>query len=170
MQGWIYQQEDFWEGYEKQVDRMLWGQQITVYLSYSAAQKADAALMQFEARVNRCLEWLDARRDMLLEAIHAAGLYALALEWLADTPVTEQENSRFYALADGPLPYPLSPQGFDKILCLEGLSAIADDASAELLLDIFLGTEPDIFAYHSIEAFVYEEEGAYMLQINGLAG
>ena len=170
MKGWIYQQEDFWEGYEKEYSRMLWGQQVTVYLSYSAAERADVMLPQFEVQVCRCLEWLDARQDMLFEAIHAAGLYALALERLASIPVEEHGGSRFYALAEGLLPYPLSPQGFNQTLCLEGLSAIADDDSAEVLLDSFLGPQPDLFAYQSLEAFVCGQEGVYTLEVNGLAG
>ena len=173
---WNHKQEPFWDEYFQDLSCTLWGRKAIYSLSYyNNGQNCRDPLDRFAVAAEQCLQWLNTHQAEVFAAIEADGLYNDALEWLDHPETVEEDGVSYVLLYDvGRVPLPYRKEDFFSSLALDGLSFSADSKSTEFIADMFLCTEPDVFAGHSIEIFLNGDFGshtaAYTLKVNGLAG
>lgn len=171
---WLYLQEN--DQYEQEYTCAIWGSDVYVYVSYENDRRdCQAQLKRYDRQVKRCLRWLNGHKADVVREIEKAGMYALALEWLDGCDLVERDNSVYYELGAGILlPHPLTPDAFFAGLRIQGMHICADFHSTEFCLDLFIDSNPDVFAYHSIEVFLKadfaKQHEGYAIEVNGLIG
>lgn len=179
---WLHEQDRFWDKYSQEFRCTLWGVEAWFDIAYyNDGRACGERLAQFAEAADHCLGWLNTHQAEIFAAIEADGLYEDArevIEELRDEDNCQmiEEDGISFLLADGrgrfPLPY--QKADFFSSLVPGGLSFSADHKSTEFTLDMFLGTEPEIFAGHSIEVFLdgdfAAEPPVYSITVNGLAG
>ena len=87
-----------------------------------------------------------------------------------------EEDGIEYSLLydDTRLALPYRKDDFFSSLVPSSLLFSADHKSTKFIVDLFLDTEPDVFAGHSIEVFLNgdfkRDQAQYTISVNGLAG
>ena len=145
----------------------LWGRRTEVY---AACPKKSEQMDRLSERLNSHIKWIDQQKKQIQKAILEDDMVSLACDWMENSELVGEDGKTYYELEDGSLlAAPITEDTFVDSLYIEGINACCEED--EILFDMFLGTEPDFFACHSIEVFITATpEPAYSIKVNGLAG
>lgn len=149
----------------------LWGRRTDVYAVCSEkSEQMDKMLDRLSKRLNSHIKWIDQQKKQIQKAIVDDDMVSLACEWMEEDEVVGEDGEALYELEDSSrLAAPITEDIFLDSLYIGGINAYCEEK--EISFDMFLGTEPDFFADHSIEVFITATpEPAYSIKVNGLAG
>lgn len=152
----------------------IWGKAWDLAISIDH-DKSDSALVR--EKISRYLEsckkhiqWIDENKDRFVQALLNDGMADLAEDW-ASSETVERDGKIYYSLVDNmEIEAPITEEVF--ISCIGGGGAnLYIDEDDSFSYDMFFSTEPDLFAYHSIEVFLdVDANYNYKIKVNGLAG
>ena len=149
----------------------LWGRKTDVYAACpKKAEQMDKMLDRLSERLNFHIKWIDQQKKQIYKAILDDDMVPLACDWMENSEVVGEDGKTYYELEDGSLlAAPITEDLFVDSLYIGGINVCCEED--EILFDMFLVTEPDFFAGHSIEVFITATpEPAYSIKVNGLAG
>lgn len=149
----------------------LWGGKADISATCEGkVQCMDKKLGSLSKQLNQHIKWIDKNKESIQKAILEDDMVELACQWMEGCELVEADGKICYELADGRrLPAPVTEEAFLNSLYVEGVDVNCSEE--EFLFDIFIGTEPDFFACHSIEVFItVTPDNGYKINVNGLAG
>lgn len=159
----------------------LWGVTTTIYASFEEySENKDRTLEAFITQLNAHLLWIENHEREIQKALLDADMVSLANDWMEGWEVNDEgDDKTYYELDNGELfPYPITEDVFLDCLYIQSIT-IDSDTPEISRIHFFLGTEPDFFAYHSIELFIdakitiqksNQMDIKYSIHVGGLAG
>lgn len=149
----------------------LWGKNADVYAICSEKSgQMDKILGRTAKLLNSHIKWINQQKNQIQKAVLDRDMVSLACEWMAEYELEDENGKTCYELEDGSLlPAPVTEEMFLHSLHIGGINAYCEES--EITFDLFLDTEPDFFACHSIEVFITATpEPSYRIKVNGLTG
>ncbi|GFI23167.1 hypothetical protein IMSAGC011_01952 [Lachnospiraceae bacterium] len=159
----------------------LWGVTTTLYANFKeCSENKEWTLEAFITQLNTHILWVENHEKEIQKALLDADMVNLANYWMEGWEVVdEDDNKTYYELDNKELfPCPITEDVFLNCLYIQSIT-IDSDTPKETRIHFFLGTEPDFFAYHSIELFIDAEtmlqesnqmDIKYSIHVGGLAG
>lgn len=158
----------------------LWGVTTTLYANFQKNPKNEKWTLQaFITQLNTHILWVEDHEKEIQKELLDADMAELARDWMQGWEVLGEDGKTYYEVEDGEMfPYPITEDVFLKCLYIQSIT-IDGDTPEISSIHFFLGTEPDFFAYHSIELFIDAEttiqepdqiDIKYSIHVGGLAG
>ena len=160
------------------VDILLWESETTLSIENINIDKSDSNIEEklslYIKLLRYSVEWLNTNKETIVQAIIDDGNVDLANDWVGNVIYGQEpliENGKtFYMFDDIKIEFPITEEAFSKSLVFEGTSLYCYMDFDEILYDVFINTNPDYFAYHSIEVFFTFDKNGACKKVNGLAG
>ena len=152
----------------------------TLYANFQKNPKNEKWTLQaFITQLNTHILWIEDHEKEIQRELLDADMVELARDWMQGWEVLGEDGKTYYEVDDGEMfPYPITEDIFLKCLYIQSIT-IDGDTPEISSIHFFLGTEPDFFAYHSIELFIDAEttiqepdqiDIKYSIHVGGLAG
>lgn len=171
----MVKKENFYQNengdYECNFTASLWGGKADVGVWGPGKQEdMDKILTDLSKQLNTHMKWIDQQKEQIQKAILDDDMVSAACDWMEGFELEGEDGKIYYEMEDGSLlPAPVTEEMFLNSLYIEGIHAYC--RADEISFDLFIGTEPDFFACHSIEVFITATpEYTYKIKAHGLAG
>lgn len=149
----------------------LWGDRAEIYAVCSEKSgQTNKMRSKLSKHLNSHIQWIHEQKKQIQKAVLDEDMVSLACEWMEEYERTGENGKSCYELEDGSLlPAPVTEELFLSSLHIGGIHAYCEEN--KITFELFLDTEPDFFACHSIEVFITAApERTYRIKVNGLAG
>lgn len=158
----------------------IWGVTTTLYASFREnPEYREWTLEKYISQLSAHIQWIDGHEKEIEQEMLNKKMVELANYWMEGQEVTDEEGQTYYELDDGnSFPYPITEAVFLESLYVQSVR-IENSTPQKARISFFFGTEPDFFAFHSIEVIIYADtdthktgcpDTQYTIHVKGLAG